>query len=37
MLGIPDAGTLSAYILSLFSVVLCIAYGLITWNKGTDD
>jgi hypothetical protein len=37
MLGIPDAGALTAYVLSFFSTALCIAYGLINWNKGSDD
>jgi len=37
MLGIPDAGTLMAYVLSLCSAVLCIAYGLMNWSKGADD
>ncbi len=37
MFGISDAGAMSAYVLSVFSTVLCIAYGLLNWNKGGDD
>lgn len=37
MLGIQDAGALMAYVLSFISTVLCIGYGLINWNRGTDD
>jgi len=34
MLGIEDPYVLAAYLLCLASSLLCIIYGLVTWNRG---
>jgi len=36
MLGIEDKWVSAAYVLCLASAVLCVVYGLITWNKGDE-
>lgn len=36
MLGIPDPGVWLAYLLCIASVVLCLAYGSLNWNKGDE-
>jgi len=33
-LGIPSTGAWLAYVLSIASALLCVAYGLFNWNKG---
>jgi len=33
LLGIYDPGVLSAYLLCIFSTLLCVIYGAINWNK----
>lgn len=33
MLGIDDFWVWSAYVLCLLSTVLCVAYGLLNWNR----
>lgn len=35
MLGITDGWVVAAYVLCVLSTVLCVIYGLVTWNK--DD
>ena len=37
MLGIPDPGVWLAYLLCILSVVLCVIYGAINWNKGDEQ
>ncbi|MDF2987144.1 MAG: hypothetical protein K0R50_2654 [Eubacterium sp.] len=37
LLGIPDFGILSAYLLSVLSAILCLIYGLYNWNKGSEE
>jgi hypothetical protein len=37
ILGIPDPWVLSGYLLVIFSLLACIAYGIVNWNKGDDD
>jgi hypothetical protein len=37
MLGIPDASIWLVYILCILSAGACAAYGLINWNKGTEN
>lgn len=37
MFGIPDWGIWLAYIFCIASVVLCVIYGFVNWNKGVDD
>lgn len=37
MLGIPDFWVWSAYLLCILSAAICIIYGLINWNKGSND
>lgn len=36
MLGMGDYQIFTVYVLCILSAVLCIAYGLIKWNKGED-
>lgn len=36
MLGIPDPGVWSAYLLCILSVILCLVYGKLNWNKGDE-
>jgi len=36
MLGFADSLTACGYILSILAAVLCVIYGLINWNKGTE-
>ncbi|MFB3763896.1 MAG: symporter small accessory protein [Methanotrichaceae archaeon] len=36
MLGIDDPVILAVYLLCILSTLLCIAYGLINWNKGAE-
>lgn len=36
MLGIEDPYVLAAYLLCIGSTLLCIVYGLITWNRGDE-
>ncbi len=36
MLGINDPWIAAAYLLCIGSTVLCVVYGLITWNRGDD-
>lgn len=33
ILGIPDPTVSSAYIALILSVILCVVYGIINWNK----
>jgi hypothetical protein len=37
ILGIPDPWVLSGYIFTVLSVVLCVVYGIINWNKGDEE
>ncbi len=37
MLGITDPWILLAYLLSIFSALACIAYGIYNWNKGAGN
>jgi len=36
ILGIPDPAIALAYILCIFSALLCIGYGIVNWNKGDE-
>jgi hypothetical protein len=36
MLGIDDPYVWSAYLLCIGSTVLCVIYGLVTWNRGDE-
>ncbi len=36
MLGIDDPWIWGVYLLCILSTLLCIAYGLINWNKGAE-
>ncbi len=31
-----DFGVFMAYLLCILSTILCLAYGIINWNKGKD-
>lgn len=37
MLGIEDKYVAAAYFLCIASAVLCVAYGLLNWNRGEDE
>ena len=36
MLGIESPGVWLAYVLSIGGAVLCVAYGIVNWNKGEE-
>lgn len=36
LLGIPDSWVWVAYILSILSVLGCVGYGYLNWNRGDD-
>jgi hypothetical protein len=36
MLGIEDPFVLAAYLLCIGSTLLCVVYGLLTWNRGDE-
>lgn len=36
-LGIKDPWVLAAYLLCVASALLCVIYGLATWNRGDDS
>jgi len=36
MLGIEDSYVWAAYLLCIASALLCVIYGLITWNRGEE-
>ena len=36
MLGISDPYVLSAYVLCILSTLLCVIYGALNWNKGSE-
>jgi hypothetical protein len=36
MWGISDPAIWSAYLLCILSSLLCIAYGLLNWNRGQE-
>jgi hypothetical protein len=37
VLGIPDFWIWSAYLLCIISTLVGVIYGLINWNKGSND
>jgi len=37
MLGIEDPWVWLAYILCILSTLLCVVYGIVTWNKGDEE
>lgn len=37
MLGLPDPWIIAAYLLSIISAAICVAYGLANWNRGNDE
>ncbi len=37
MFGIDSFGVGLAYSLSIISTVMCVVYGIINWNKGSDE
>ena len=37
VLGIDDPWVWSAYILTILSMLLCVIYGALNWNKGGED
>jgi len=36
MLGIEDGWVVLAYVLCVFSALLCVVYGALNWNKGEE-
>ena len=36
MFGIPDPAIWLGYLLAILSLVACVVYGIINWNKGSD-
>lgn len=37
MFGLSDPWIWSTYILCVISAGLCVAYGLVNWNKGAEE
>ncbi len=37
MFGIDDVYVWLAFVLCVLSTILCIVYGIIRWNKGSED
>jgi hypothetical protein len=37
MLGFSDAGALLAYLLTIGAALLCIVYGILNWNKPSQE
>lgn len=37
VLGIPDFGIWSAFLLCVGSAIACVVYGIVNWNRGADD
>jgi len=37
MLGFQDAGALSAFLLTIAAVLVCVVYGVVNWNKPSPD
>jgi hypothetical protein len=37
MFGLGDFGVSLAFMLCIASAILCVVYGLMNWNKGSDD
>lgn len=37
VLGIDDPMIWGAYVLCILSTLLCIAYGILYWNKGNEN
>lgn len=37
MLGLPDFGIWSVYMLCILSTLACVVYGLYNWNRGGED
>jgi len=37
MLGIEDKYVAAVYLLCVASSLLCIVYGLVNWNRGSDE
>lgn len=37
MFGLPDVGIWLVYLLCILSAMICIVYGIINWNKGSEN
>lgn len=37
MLGMADGWTALVWILNVISMLFCVAYGIVNWNKGGED
>lgn len=37
MFGIEDKSVILAYLLCILSTLICIVYGVINWNKGSES
>jgi len=36
MMGIEDPGIYLGYIFAILSLILCVVFGIINWNKGKE-
>lgn len=36
MFGIPDPAIWSGFLLTILSLIACVVYGILNWNKGSD-
>ena len=37
MLGFSDFWVFTGYLLTFFSALFCLVYGIILWHRGTDE
>jgi hypothetical protein len=37
MLGIPDPAIWAGYLLAILSLLACVVYGIVNWNKGNES
>jgi len=35
--GIDDMGIIAAYVLCFLGTILCVIYGALNWNKGSEE
>lgn len=36
MFGIPDPAIWLGYLLAILSLIACVVYGMLNWNKGSE-
>lgn len=37
MIGIPDPAIWAGYLLAILSLLACVVYGILNWNKGNES